>query len=75
MKLDDDVFIDDASQEVAAEIHPEPPQVCLQADNVAVMDDALIVHYNNQLYIVDSPPHPGEPVLFVNDGGQMSRVL
>ena len=46
-KLDDDVFTDEASQEVAAEIHPEPPQVRLQADNVAIMDDALIVHYND----------------------------
>ena len=74
-KLDDDVFTDEASQEVTAEIHPEPPQVRLQSDNVAVMDDALIVHYNNQLYIVDPPPHPGQPVLFVNDGGQMNGVF
>ena len=74
-KLDDDVFTDEASQEVAAEIHPEPPQVRLQSDNVAIMDDALIVHYNDQLYIVDPPPHPGQPVLFVNDGGQMNGVF
>ena len=39
------------------------------------MDDALIVHYNDQLYIVDPPPHPGQPVLFVNDGGQMNGVF
>ena len=39
------------------------------------MDDALIVHYNDQLYIVDPPPHPGHPVLFVNDGGQMNGVF
>ena len=64
-KLDEDVFTDEASQEVAAEIHPESPQVRLQSDNVAVMDDALIVHYNDQLYIVDPPPHPGQPLLFV----------
>ena len=74
-KLDDDVFTDEASQEVAAEIHPEPPQVHLQVDNVAVMDDALIVHYNDQLYIVDLPPHPGQSVLFVNDRGQMNGVF
>ena len=39
------------------------------------MDDALIVNYNDQLYIVDPPPHPGQPVLFVNDGGQMNGVF
>ena len=77
-KLDDDVFTDEASQEVAAEIHPEPPQppqVHLQADNVTIMDDALIVHYNDQLYLVNLPPHPQQPVLFVNDGGQINRVF
>ena len=75
VKLDDDVFTDEASQEVAAEIHPEPPQLRLQADNVAVMDDALIVHYNDQLYLVNPPPHLQQPVLFVNDGGQINRVF
>ena len=74
-KLDDDVFTDEASQEVAAEIHPEPPAQRLQGDNVAVMDDALIVHYNDQLYLVDPAPHPGQPVLFVNGGGEMNGVF
>ena len=74
-KLDDDVFTDEASQEVAAEIHPEPPALRLQGDNVAVMDDALIVHYNDQLYLVDPAPHPGQPVLFVNGGGEMNGVF
>ena len=78
VKLDDDVFTDEASQEVAAEIHLEPPQplqVRLQADNVAIMDDALIVHYNDQLYLVNPPPYPQQPVLFDNDGGQINRVF
>ena len=39
-----------------------------KGDNVAIMDDALIVHYNDQLYLVNPPPHPQQPVLFVNDG-------
>ena len=71
MKLDHDVFTDEASQEVTAEIHPKPR---LEAQNVAIMDDALIVHYNDQLYIVNPPPCPEQPVLFVNDGGQINGV-
>ena len=34
-----------------------------------------IVHYNDQLYLVNPPPHPQQPVLFVNDGGQINGVF
>ena len=39
------------------------------------MDDALIVYYNDQLYLVNPPPHPEQSVLFVNDGGQINAVF
>ena len=38
-------------------------------------DDAIILHYNDNLYFVNPPPKPQQPVLLVNEGGTLNGVF
>ena len=38
-------------------------------------DDAIILHYNDNLYFVNPPPKPQRPVLLVNEGGTLNGMF
>ena len=38
-------------------------------------DDAIILHYSDNLYFVNPPPKPQQPVLLVNEGGTLNGVF
>ena len=38
-------------------------------------DDAIILHYNDDLYFVNPPPKPQQPVLLVNEGGTLNGMF
>ena len=64
-----------SSIEVIAEVHKGENN-----DNVSCMDEgssnkALILHYNNNLYLVNPPPKPQQPVLLVNEGSSLNGVF
>ena len=41
----------------------------------ANIDDAIILHYNDNLYFVNLPLKPQQPVLLVNEGGTLNGVF
>ena len=38
-------------------------------------NDALTLHYNDNLYLVNPPSKPHQPVLLVNEGGSLNGVF
>ena len=38
-------------------------------------NDALILHYNDNLYLVNPPPKPRQLVLLVNEGGSLNGMF
>ena len=80
-----------SSIEVLAEVHKENAShmdegnmnaSCMDEGNMnesrmddGNSDDAIILHYNNNLYFVNPPPKPQQPVLLVNKGGTLNGVF
>ena len=69
------------SIEVLAEVHKENAS-CMDEGNTNAShmddgnsDDAIILHYNDNLYFVNLPLKPQQPVLLVNEGGTLNGVF
>ena len=69
------------SIEVIADVHKENAS-CMDEGNTneSHMDegssnDAIILHYNDNLYLVNPPLKPRQPVLLVNEGGSLNWVF
>ena len=70
-----------SSIEVIADVHKENAS-CTDEGNTnesrmdeGTSDDAIILHYNNNLYFVNLPPKPQQPVLLINKGGTLNGVF
>ena len=69
------------SIEVIAEVHKKNAS-CMDEGNTneshmdeGTSDDAIILHYNDNLYFVNPPPKPQQPVLLINKGGTLNGVF
>ena len=84
-EYDEDIFTAESSSslEVVAEVHGEQTEpiivdtatVPVNELSPATNDDALIVQYQDKLYLVDPAPKPEQPVILVNEGGNLNGVF
>ena len=84
-EYDEDIFTAESSSslEVVAEVHGEQTEpIIVDTATVPVNelspvtnDDALIVQYQDKLYLVDPAPKPEQPVKLVNEGGNLNGVF
>ena len=70
-----------SSIEVIADVHKENASRMDEGNmneshmDEGTSDDAIILHYNDNLYFVNLPPKPQQPVLLINKGGTLSGVF
>ena len=70
-----------SSIQVIADVHKENGSRMDEANtNESRMNednskDVIILHYNDNLYFVNPPPKPQQPVLLVNEGGSLNGVF
>ena len=69
------------SIQVIADVHKENG-LCIDEGNTNESrtnednsNDAIILQYNDNLYLVNPPPKPQQPVLLVNEGGSLNGVF
>ena len=69
------------SIEVIAEVHKENASRMDEGNmnesrmDEGTSDNAIILHYNDNLYFVNPPPKPQQPVLLINEGGTLNGVF